>query len=315
MRNKITALALLCAFFGLLLFKNPTMDGAKAGLILWYRFILPSLFPFMILIQLILKTDTLSMITRKTGPVMRRFPGVSAYGSFAVTAGFLCGYPIGAKVTADLMSKKKISLQEGHFLLSFCNNLSPMFILGVLFQNYIPEAKLHLPFFLILILSPLICSQIFRPYYMSDSNISYECSRNGISQSSIGRKSFASLLDESLITSADAVIRIGLYMMLSTMILFVFLEPLGQNNLLSLACLSSIEITSGLALLKSLPLTLPTYYILLLALTSFGGFCAVLQTMTMIQHTRLRIFPYIIQKLITAGVTSLLAFLYLYFVY
>lgn len=315
MQSKMTALTLLCAFFGLLIFKNPAMNGAKAGLILWYRFILPSLLPFMVLIQLIQKTDTLSMITRKTGLLMRRFPGVSAYGSFAVTAGFICGYPMGAKVTADLVSAKKISLQEGQYLLSFCNNLSPMFILGVLFQNYIPEAKLHLPFFLIFVLSPLICSQIFRPYYMSDSNVLYESSRNAVSQSSGDRKSFAHLLDESLISSADAVIRIGLYMMLSTLILYIFLESPSQSSLPRLTLLSTIEITSGLALLDSLPFAFPIHYVLLLALTSFGGFCAVLQTLTMIQHTRLRIFPYIIQKLITAGVTSLLAFLYLYFIY
>ena len=90
------------------------------------------------------------------------FPGISGYGSFAVIAGFLCGYPMGAKVTADLTVSERISPDEGAFLLSFCNDLSPMFILGVLFRNYLPEHALHLPFFLILTGSPLLCSQMFR---------------------------------------------------------------------------------------------------------------------------------------------------------
>ena len=54
-------------------------------------------------------------------------------------------------------------------------------------------------------------------------------------------------------------------------------------------------------------------YPLLLALTSFGGWCSVAQTQSMIAGTGLKLSSYIIQKLTAALAVSLLTFLYLKF--
>ena len=147
MKQKLLSVFLLFAFFLFLFYRNVVISGASEGLVLWYRYVLPTLLPFMILTQFIMQTDTLALISRISETFMQYFPGVSGYGCFAVVAGFLCGYPMGAKITADLTVSQRIPPQEGAYVLSFCNNMSPMFILGVLFQNYIPEQNLHLPFF------------------------------------------------------------------------------------------------------------------------------------------------------------------------
>ena len=138
MKQKILSALLLSVFFLFLLYKNAVISGASEGLVLWYRYVLPTLLPFMILTQLMMQTDTVHLVCHITGSFMRYFPGVSGYGCFAVIAGFLCGYPMGAKVTADLTVSQRINPNEGSFLLSFCNNMSPMFILGVLFKIIFP---------------------------------------------------------------------------------------------------------------------------------------------------------------------------------
>jgi len=56
-------------------------------------------------------------------------------------------------------------------------------------------------------------------------------------------------------------------------------------------------------------------YILILFLTSFGGVCAIAQTSAMLTETKLSILSYTIEKLVTALVTSLLAFLYIKFIH
>ena len=75
--------------------------------------------------------------------------------------------------------------------------------------------------------------------------------------------------------------------------------------------LSSLELTNGLVFLSKLSLGNDLTYIFSLALTSFGGWCAAAQTYAMIQGTRLKLFPYIIEKLATMLVTSLYAYCYL----
>ena len=55
----------------------------------------------------------------------------------------------------------------------------------------------------------------------------------------------------------------------------------------------------------------PVRWVLIMALTSFGGFCASAQTYSMIQGTGLKISVYLIEKLVTAVVTSCMCILYL----
>lgn len=313
MRRRLTSCILILLFVSFLVFKDQVITGAAEGLLSWYRFVLPSLLPFMILVNIMIQTDTVSLLSRVMGPLMRYFPGVSAHGSFAVTAGFLCGYPMGAKVSADLIQAEKITYEEGSWLLSFCNNTSPMFIISILLTKFITDKSLELPFFLILMSAPLLCGQFFRLYYTRRSRKSFRSSNIFPQKLSAGKPaSFTDIIDASLMDSFYAIVRVGLYMMLFSVFIQLFKRIIPGSGLCKLLLLSSMEVTTGLSLLADL--TIPVYYryILLMASVSFGGFCAVFQTASMIRESGLKIGPYIAEKLITATVTSLLTYLYLF---
>ena len=313
MKRKILSVLLLSAFFLFLFCRDAVISGASEGLILWYRYVLPTLLPFMILTQIIMQTDTIHLISQISGNFMRHFPGVSDYGCFAVIAGFLCGYPMGAKVTSDLVISKRIGPDEGTYLLSFCNNMSPMFVLGVLFRNYIPEHALHLPFFLILTGSPLLCSQIFRIYYRHMPRIhsaKYPTYKT-ISFEQSTDTSLGTILNSSITESADAIIRVALYMMLASIWMHILDQIFLAKTIGKTILLSAFELTTGLDMLAGLAAPAVTRYLMMLSLTSFGGISSILQTMSMIQSSGLKIVPYIAEKLVTMTVTSLLAYLYL----
>ena len=73
--------------------------------------------------------------------------------------------------------------------------------------------------------------------------------------------------------------------------------------------------TNGILLLKERIHNLFLCYPAVLALTSFGGLCAAAQTQCMLDGTGLPFLPYIIEKLAAALAASLLAILYLLFLY
>ena len=79
------------------------------GLLLWFNTIFPTLFPFMFITAILLKSGGLNIIANVLGKPLGKIFSVSAAGAFSVIAGFLCGYPMGAKVTADLGVYKKRS--------------------------------------------------------------------------------------------------------------------------------------------------------------------------------------------------------------
>ena len=313
MRKRLTSCILILLFASFLIFKDQVISGAAEGLLSWYRFVLPSLLPFMILVNIMIHTDTISLLSRVMGPFMRYFPGVSPHGSFAVTAGFLCGYPMGAKVSADLIQAGKITYEEGSWLLSFCNNTSPMFIISILLTRFITDKSLKLPLFLISMLSPLLCGQFFRLYYTRRSRKSFRKSAPFLQKlSSEKPSSFTDIIDACLMDSFYAIVRVGLYMMLFSVFIQLLNRIIPGSGICKLLLLSSMEVTTGLSLLADLTIPACYRYILLMASVSFGGFCAIFQTASMIRESGLQIWPYIAEKLITATVTSLLTYLYLF---
>ena len=305
MKRYFTSLCVIALFVLMLLFPQPVFKGASSGLLLWFNVILPTLLPFMIVSNLLIGTRAIDAISKVFGPVMCRLFGVTRYGSFAIIAGFLCGYPMGGKVTADLVRKQYITWQEGQYLLSFTNNTSPMFIISYVVWQNLKDTSRTMPALLILILSPILCSFLFRIYYRPGARIhSSGCPP-------LPKAAAASLMDSCIMNGFEAITKVGGYIMLFS-ILIALLQKLPLDHFLfSLLLLPSLEMTNGIPLLCASPLSADACFVLSLALTSFGGWCSVAQTRSMVQGTRLPITPYIIEKLITTLVTSLLAYTYI----
>ena len=107
MKRKLLPFALISIFFFMLVKPNETFSGASEGLLLWFQIILPTLFPFMIITNLLVRTNTMFYFSKCLSPILSPLFHVSANGTFAILTGFLCGYPMGAKVTAEKSPKKK----------------------------------------------------------------------------------------------------------------------------------------------------------------------------------------------------------------
>lgn len=235
----------------------------------------------------------------------------SYYGTFAVLTGFLCGYPMGAKTTSDLLNVNKISRSEASYLLSFCNNTSPAFILSYVVAQNMKERNLCIPFFLILTFTPLMLSFIFRLFYRLPES---SCSFPQVTPGSFSNPSESisdSFLDRCILNAFESVTKVGGYMMMFS-VLIQLLASVLPNTIFSLLLYSSLEISTGIRLLFSSALYTTEKIILCAFLTSFGGWCCIAQTYSMISSSQLPILPYITAKLVTALVTSLLISAYIY---
>lgn len=152
---------IILSFFLILCSPQEVFSGASDGLLLWFQIVLPTLLPFIILSNLLIYTNSISFFSRILSPALKSIFHISVNGSFAVMAGFLCGYPMGAKVTSDLTSEKLISKEEGAYLLSFCNNTSPMFIVSYIVTQNLKDKTILVPTVCILFLSPILCNYVF----------------------------------------------------------------------------------------------------------------------------------------------------------
>ncbi len=294
-------------FAAMLIFPQAVFSGAEEGLLLWFQIIFPTLFPFLVVTSLLLSSGGLNLITRLFGGLFRRIFRVTQNGAFAVLAGFLCGYPMGAKVTADLLRAEKISDREARYLLSFCNNTSPVFIINFIVWKTFGDERLMLPTLLILIGSPVLMSFIFRRIYLKGRHPFPEPS--AALKEKKTRFDF-SVLDSCMMNSFEAIVKVGGYIILFSVLLSLLEELSGQHSIL-MAAAPALEVTNGILLLSSSVSDPGLRYAAVLGLTSFGGLCSAAQTQCMLEGTGLSVIPYIIQKLTTAAAASLLSFIYL----
>lgn len=341
-RRHILTIPILIFFLCMLSFPQTVFAGASYGLLLWFRHVLPTLLPYMVLINVLIRTPALHWICRITSPFLCPLFGTSYYGTFAVLTGFLCGYPMGAKTASDLLDAQKISRSEASYLLSFCNNTSPAFILSYVVIQNLKNDSISIPFLLILTLVPLMMSFVFRLFYRPTDHIrsfshliqfSSSTTSQAIKSDIPGsfldslsghffdpsqdspRKMTENLsgnfFDRCIMNAFESITKVGGYMMMFSVLIQLLASALPDNTF-SLLLYSSLEISTGIRLLASSALYTSQKIILCAALTSFGGWCCIAQTYSMISGNHLPILPYIAEKLVTALVTSLLISAYIY---
>lgn len=118
------------AFFTVLNSSDVAIEYMKKGLKLCASTVIPSLFPFMVISELIVSSGIgLRMASFLAAP-MRRFFGVSEAGACAYLLGTLCGFPIGAKSAVGMYDRGEISKEELVRLMTFCNNPGSAFIIS-----------------------------------------------------------------------------------------------------------------------------------------------------------------------------------------
>ena len=126
-RNKCI-IAFACLFMAAMaVFPQVTGLASKSAIIIWANAIVPVLLPFFIFSEFI----------RKSGIGSRIPPCL-----YPLAMAFLSGYPMGARVSANLVSRGDISLAEGKWILSFSMVTGPAFLMGTIgsFLGNVPAA-------------------------------------------------------------------------------------------------------------------------------------------------------------------------------
>ena len=113
-------------------FLNPQfmIEKVNESLQLCITVLIPTLFPFMVLSDFIVRSRLGDILGSFFEPITRllfRLPGNSAC---AVLMSAVGGYPTGAKMTAQLVEEGRLSTYQGKRMMLFCINAGPAFVVG-----------------------------------------------------------------------------------------------------------------------------------------------------------------------------------------
>lgn len=266
---------------------------------LWFEKMIPSLFPFMVLSGLIVRLEFGKAVSAPIYPLTRRLYRISKTMSATLLLGFFFGFPLGAKTVAEQYGFGQLSKTQAEYLLSFCNNIGPVYLLSFALPllglsddgRYLLLRSSILCAFLGI---PLLYGLILRYTIYRSADFSIERQRKS---SPAPKSSFIPALDESVTSACAAITRLGGYM-----IFFIVCNLLFAHTPFAAFLSPILEITSGLSLAKDI--LSPALFMTMLA---FGGLSCFAQTYTCIRETDLSFGKYCLHKLIQ---TAIAAFFY-----
>lgn len=151
---------LVCMTAALFLLYEPEISPVICdALAVFVERVLPPLFPFMVLSKMIVSGKCMDFISRKTG-IARIFHLPDSAGA-AILCGLMCGFPIGAAISADLYDQGMLNRHEAGRLTALASNTSPAFIIGTVGAVW-SSRKYGLFLFVVQSLSAIVIAHFLR---------------------------------------------------------------------------------------------------------------------------------------------------------
>lgn len=140
--RKLTAfLGLIVLAAALFCYPDAVKTGAARGMALCGTVILPSLFPFMVIVGVFTRSAMAGAVSRVLARPMMTLFRLSGSAAVAVVAGLLGGYPAGSAAVRDLLSRGEITPKEGERLLHFAVNAGPAFAVSAVGAGMLGDTR------------------------------------------------------------------------------------------------------------------------------------------------------------------------------
>jgi len=300
----------ICIFISILIILfilniKQCISAAIDGCELWYKSILPTTFPFIVICNLLIYYDGINLYSKFLGPLICKPLGLSKNCSFPIVASILCGYPLGAKYCVDLYSMEYIEKNEYERLLNIASNVGPLFLIGSVAGTLLGNLALGY-----ILLIGNYSSLIFIGFITKKKRTPIKVSSLSCPKYEI--INFGSAIKNAVQNGINTTLAIGGFIIIFSVLIslikhnvyfYIMFEQL--ENFFSLPVgtlyflfLGSIEMTNGCSLISTLSLSLPLKLSMISFLCSFSGLAVIAQVSSFVSDTKIHYSKYIFLKLI-----------------
>lgn len=136
------AFILLALAFLIIVFSEKGFTAAIRGVSIWWDVLFPALFPFFVISEMMLGIGLVHFFGTLLDPMMRPIFRVPGIGGFVMAMGFASGYPVGARLTAQLWEQQLVNRDEGERLVAFTTTSDPIFLIGAVSVGFFQDVSL-----------------------------------------------------------------------------------------------------------------------------------------------------------------------------
>lgn len=297
---------------------NTCMQSTFTGLNLVIKAILPTIFPFSVICNLIIHYDGISFYSNILGPIICKPLKLSNCSSFPIVASLLCGYPLGCKYCCDLYELGRISKEEYLRLLNIASNASPIFLIGSVGAAMLGNIKYGFILLLGNYLAPLIIG------FFTKKNTHEFNNSNEYPLKIDGSYNFGIIIKTSIENAINTTLQVGAFVIIFSIIIGIIknnsliniifnnvekLLSLSPNSLYGIF-LGSIEYTNGCKILTSISSSIIFKLSAISFICSFSGLSIIGQISSFTGKFNVSLKKYSFIKFIQGIISFIITFIF-----
>ena len=290
---------IICACFAL--FPQRVIFGAQNGLALCLNAIIPSLLPFMIFSDALIKSGFVRPLGTFVSKVITPITKLSFGGCVCLLCGLIGGYGTGIRSVMGCLDEKIITKKEAELLIGISNNAGPIFIIGTIGSTFFLSKEIGFKLLIIQLITVFLCVRFFsinsdnEKKILKDEWITYKKSKTPLGK----------IITESAKSSGLAMINVC-----SLVITFSAIMAVIETEKFPLVS-AFLEVMQGVSILSREGISALPF---VSAALSWGGVCVHLQASALCEG-KISMKKYYIQKGVSSVISFVITYLYLFNIY
>jgi len=282
-------------------------DYMRQGLALCARAVVPSLFPFMVLSDLLVTSGAGEWITAPFSRPLGKLLGLSRAGCCAVVLGLLCGFPVGARCALLAYKQGTVERSECERILACSSIPSPAFLISTVGATLWQDVKFGILLYLSTAFSALFCG--FLLYVLQKKRI--KAPKNVPLASPIKIRFETGMLPSAMRNATVNTLLICAYVVFFSTLTGTVELALGRfmaNKTTHTILASLLELSGGVSAAASLAST-PLAILFTGTAVGWSGLSIHCQMLSLCDGHGISLRPYFASKLLQGGVCAILLIL------
>ena len=304
-------LTFLC--FEILTESRSILKAASFSRSIWKNNIFPSLFPFFVLSEIMIKYGVPEFLGNLLKPFMNKLFRLNSKSAFILIMSIISGNPSNAKYTRELYLNNDLNKYEATKILCFSCFSNPLFILGTVSIMFLNNKGVGGLILFCHYIGNFIIGFLIRNYYPSIGEKNKFSLINAVDQMHQKRisnnKTFGKVFTNSLINSINTLLLILGVMTICLVFTTIIDNNINLNSIFQSSLNGMIEMTQGLKYISLEPLPLKIKTVLSVMVLSFGGFSVHLQIISILSDTDIKYLPFLTSRIIHALISGILTFI------
>ena len=303
---------LLFILFEILTASESILTSVDFSLNVFKKNVFPSLFPFFVLSNILIKCGVPEFMACLFKKIMMRLFKIKGVCAFIFVMSIISGNPANAKYTRELYLNGSINRYEAIKILCFTCFSNPLFILGTVSVMFLNNKEAGMLILICHYLGNFIIGLGMRRYHPSLPDKEDSGFKNAIYQMDIKRKSnkegFGVIITNSIISSIDALLLILGVITMCLVLTTIIFNNIHLNSVFESVLSGFVEMTQGLKYISLEGIPLKLKCVLTVMILSFGGLSVHMQIMGILSDTDIKYLPFLCARVCHAIISSILMF-------